>query len=67
MLGSFLREYWDHHTSLAAGQRIMEFWFREMPEPRRLDIAVGIIAKLNVLATVRATPRLDSRGEFPAR
>lgn len=44
----FLREYWDHQTSMAAGQRIMECWFKEMPE--KLDIAVGIIAKLNVLA-----------------
>ena len=63
----FLREYWDHHTSLAAGQRIMEFWFREMPEPRRLDIAVGIIAKLNVLAN-RFVQRLGWTrvGELPA-
>lgn len=44
----FLRDFWDNHTSMAAGQRIMEFWFKEMPE--KLDIAVGIIAKLNVLA-----------------
>jgi RimJ/RimL family protein N-acetyltransferase len=44
----FLRSYWDHNTSMAAGNRIMEYWFREMPEP--LDITVGIIAGLNVLA-----------------
>lgn len=44
----FLRDYWDHQTSMAAGHRIMQFWFEEMPE--KLDIACGIIAKLNVLA-----------------
>jgi RimJ/RimL family protein N-acetyltransferase len=44
----FLRDYWDHQTSMAAGRRIMQFWFEEMPE--KLDIACGIIAKLNVLA-----------------
>lgn len=60
----FLRDFWNHHTSLAAGRRIMEFWFREMPE--KLDIAVGIIAKLNVLAN-RFVSRLGWTrvGELP--
>ena len=44
----FLRDYWDHQTSMAAGRRIMQFWFEEMTD--KLDIACGIIAKLNVLA-----------------
>lgn len=44
----FLKSFWDNHTSMAAGQRILQYWFDEMPE--KLDIAVGIIAKLNVLA-----------------
>ena len=60
----FLRDYWDHRTSMAAGRRIMQFWFEEMPE--KLDIAVGIIAKLNVLAN-RFVQRLGWTrvGELP--
>jgi RimJ/RimL family protein N-acetyltransferase len=60
----FLRQYWDHHTSMAAGQRILKYWFEEMPQ--KLDIAVGIIAKLNVLAN-RFVKRLGWTlvGELP--
>lgn len=46
----FVRQYWDHHTSIEAGKRIEKFWFEEIPEEGKLDIAVGIIAKANVLA-----------------
>ena len=61
----FLRDYWDHRTSLAAGQRIMQFWFEEMPD--KLDIAVGIIAKDNIPAN-RFVHRLGWTrvGELPA-
>lgn len=41
----FLREYWDRKTSLAAGMRILRFWFDEMSE--KLDIAIGLIADTN--------------------
>lgn len=60
----FLRQYWDHRTSLDAGRRILQFWFDEMPQP--LDIAVGIIAKLNTLAN-RFVQRLGwtKVGELP--
>lgn len=60
----FLKDYWDHRTSMAAGQRIMEYWFREMQQP--LDITVGIIAKSNVLAN-RFVQRLGWTrvGELP--
>lgn len=44
----FFPDYWDHHTSDAAAYRIMEFWFGN-PD-NHLDIAIGIIASLNVLA-----------------
>jgi len=60
----FLRDFWDHHTSLAAGKRILDYWFKEMPDP--LDITIGIIAKLNVLAN-RFVQRLGwtKVGELP--
>jgi RimJ/RimL family protein N-acetyltransferase len=44
----FIRQYWDHRTSLEAGERILRYWFEEMPD--KLDIAVGIIAETNILA-----------------
>ena len=60
----FLRDYWDHRTSMAAGERILHYWFDEML--RKLDIAVGIIAKANVLAN-RFVQRLGWTrvGELP--
>lgn len=60
----FLRDYWDHHTSVAAGKRILRYWFEDNPE--KLDIAVGIIAKANVLAN-RFVSRLGwtKVGELP--
>lgn len=60
----FIRQFWDHRTSLEAGQRIMRFWFEEMPQP--LDISVGIIAKTNILAN-RFVQRLGwvRVGELP--
>ena len=60
----FIRDYWDHRTSMAAGQRIMEYWFREIPQ--KLDIALGIIAKPNTLAN-RFVHRLGwtKVGELP--
>jgi len=45
----FLKDYWHREVTLAAGRRIMQAWFEEFPEPR-LDIAVGIIAKDNIMA-----------------
>lgn len=44
----FLKKYWDRHTSVEAGKRIMEWWFDKNPEP--LDVAVGLIAEKNILA-----------------
>ena len=60
----FLKDFWDHRTSMAAGRRILDYWFKEMPQP--LDITVGIIAKLNVLAN-RFVSRLGwtKVGELP--
>lgn len=60
----FMRQFWDHKTSMEAGQRILKYWFAEMPT--KLDIAVGIIAKVNVLAN-RFVQRLGwtKVGELP--
>lgn len=44
----FLKDFWHRDITLRAGRRIMQAWFDEFPQP--LDIAVGIIAKDNVLA-----------------
>jgi RimJ/RimL family protein N-acetyltransferase len=44
----FREKYWNRQTTLEAGQRIMSYWFAEA-EPK-LDLAVGLIARDNVLA-----------------
>ncbi|TAK82235.1 MAG: N-acetyltransferase [Aquabacterium sp.] len=44
----FLKDFWHRDITLRAGRRIMQAWFEEFPQP--LDIAVGIIAKDNILA-----------------
>ena len=60
----YLRDYWEQSITLAAGHRIEKMWFEEMPQ--KLDLAVGIIAKDNVLAR-RYLNRLGWRksGELP--
>lgn len=44
----FRQEYWTRKTTIAAGHKILEWWF-EHAEPR-LDIAIGLIAEDNTLA-----------------
>jgi RimJ/RimL family protein N-acetyltransferase len=60
----YLKDYWEQSITLAAGRRIEKMWFEDMPD--KLDLAVGIIAKDNVLAR-RYLNRLGWRkcGELP--
>jgi RimJ/RimL family protein N-acetyltransferase len=60
----YLKDFWEQSITLAAGRRIEKMWFEEM-EPK-LDLAVGIIAKNNVLAR-RYINRLGWKkcGELP--
>lgn len=44
----FLRDYWDHHSSKEAAERIAATWFGWI-DPK-LDVVIGIIAEQNVLA-----------------
>lgn len=44
----FRQEYWGRRTTIEAGKKIMEYWFTQA-EPR-LDVAVGLIARDNLLA-----------------
>src|SRR5215831_1427055 len=45
----YRKDFWQRSTSIKAGQRIMRYWFEEA-EPK-LDVLVGLIARLNRLAT----------------